>query len=527
MSVSDTVAPPPSQNAVERNPPLHWPVAAAALVAFTLTTTLRMVGMGRAADVFVDELIYRDIGRSVVNGGFPRTEMGLFFLHPPGFFYLQATWENTFGVSPDAVAAVYNVRDLNALVSGGTAVLLLVLVTRSASLPAGMVAGALFALEPYCIRQNNRVMLETPTMFWVLAGYVVLLTLTQRPLPKHPHTRAMCSGLLFGLALLTKDHADFITLLPLLLAVILNWGPPRRLTLICAGTALVPYGLYVVVIAANGHLQEFWRDKTVGAARLFGFIQETGFNAVGTPPLTERLSDQISTFGSTYLLLTLAPFTLLVLLRSKDPRHRLLALFHGCAGLTLAYAVAIGTLEEQALYLLVVPNLMALSVALSLLLEDRRRPVIARTCAATFVTALLVLGSVAYLKDRLTPDDGYQRLRAYMAQHLPAGANVITVDGGESEGITWWALNDRYVVGRWITPEERAAAHVQYLVIPWKVIDQGYGAEPKPVIHALAAQGVPVFVVHGPSYGALTLYRLPLPQTPAAPPAPPVPRRSG
>jgi hypothetical protein len=522
MSTSETLAPP--QKAVGRKTPLVWPVAAA-LVVFTLTTALRMVGMGRTADLFVDELIYRDVGRSVANGGFPRTREGLFFLHPPGFFYLQAAWEKIFGISPDVVAAVYDIRDLNALVSGGTAVFLLVLVTRSASLPAGMVAGALFALEPYCIRQNNRVMLETSTMFWVLAGYVVLLTLTQRPLPKHPHTRAMCSGLLFGLALLTKDHAGFITLLPLLLAVILNWGPPRRLTLICAGTAVVPYGLYIAVIVENGHFQDFWWAKTVGAGRLFGFIQETGFNSAGTPPLTQRLADQIFTFGSTYLLLALAPFALFVLLRSKDPRHRLLALFHGCAGLTLAYAVTVGTLEEQALYLLVVPNIMALSVALSLLLKNRRRPVIAGTCAVIFVAPLLAFGSVASLKDRLTADDGYQRLRAYMAQHVPAGATITAVDGGKSQGISFWALKDRYAVGPWMTPGGRAAAHVQYLVVPWKVIDQGYGSERKSVVQALAAQGVAVFVVHERSYGTLALYRLPLPRIPATPP--PDPRRGG
>jgi hypothetical protein len=391
-----------------------------------------------------------------------------------------------------------------------------VLVTRAASLPAGALAGALFALEPYCIRQNDRVMLETVTMFWVLAGYLVLLPLARRPLPKHARVRAVCSGLLFGLALLTKDHAAFITLLPLFLAAILNWGLPRRLALICGGVALVPYGLYAGVIAANGHFGEFWRAKTVGAGRLFGFIQETGFNSPDAPPLTQRLFDQVSTFGPTYVLLALGPIALLVLLRRKEPLYRLLALLYGCAGLTLAYAVAVGTLEEQALYLLVLPHLLALSVALWLLLKSGRRPVLMRTGAVMFVAVTLVFGSVAYLQNRFTPDDGFSQLRAYMTRNVPAGSTVTAIDGGKSQGVSYWALKDRYRVGPWVTPQERTAAHVRYMVIAWKVVDQGYGAVRKSEAQHLAHQGVVLFSVRERSYGTLALYRLPDPKIPAA-----------
>ena len=31
-------------------------------------------------------------------------------------------------------------------------------------------AGALFALDPFCARQNDRVLLETPMMLWILLG---------------------------------------------------------------------------------------------------------------------------------------------------------------------------------------------------------------------------------------------------------------------------------------------------------------------------------------------------------------------
>ena len=493
------------------------PVAVLAAAVFLLSAALRMVNLGRSGDLFVDELIYRQLGVSAGQGQFPRTAEGTFFLHPPGFFDVEAGWGKIVGLGPDLVTGVYHARLLNAALGALTAVLVFLVVTRAGSRAAGVVAALLFAVDPYILRQNDRVMLDTQTMLLVLAGYLLLLTVAREPLPGRPRLRAAGAGLLFGLAVLTKDPAALITVLPLLLAVALGWGPPRRLLLISTAATLVPYGLYMVFVAGFGHLDAFWYAKSHGISRLFGTAQETGFNAPGAPSLAERLVDQTTTYASTYALLALGPVALVLLLRrSRDPVIRMLSLFYVCAGLTLAFALAQGTLEEQALYLLIVPTVVVLGAALAVLTQRSRqrrgtgsatRRRVALTAGAGFLTAVVTFAGVSYVTTRTEPDDGYARLRVYLREHVPPGSAISSVDGG----ISSWALRDHYRLGTWVTPDSRLFVRARYLVVPWKVVEQGYGSVGAPVTRRLADQGKLVFAVHGRTYGELALYTLPLP----------------
>ena len=82
--------------------------------------------MPRSFDLFGDEVIYTDLGRSVISGGFPRFD-GPFFLHGPGFFYLEAGWERSLGYPVSLMGWVYEMRALNALLAGATAVVLVLL----------------------------------------------------------------------------------------------------------------------------------------------------------------------------------------------------------------------------------------------------------------------------------------------------------------------------------------------------------------------------------------------------------------
>lgn len=509
--------------------------------AALLTVALRLFQSSRAGDLFIDEPIYRRLGDSAAAGGFPRTDEGLFFLHPPGYFYVEAGWTKLVGAHSDVIAGVYSSRVLNALLAGVTAALLVFLVARVRSRGAGAVAGLVFALDEYCIRQNNRVLLETGTMVWVLAGYLVLVGLT-RPGPSgpsapagpsgrsgssdpagstgpagptarsgpgaRPRARALLAGLFFGLAILTKDHAVLITVLPLLAALLLGWGPPRRLVALTAATTLASYCVYVALIALNGHFGAFWEAKTAGVRRLLGVVQETGFNSEGTPSLTGRLVAELPGYTSTYLLLALTPVALFLLLRRREPVYRLLALFQASAIVTLGYAVGLGTLEEQALYLLFVPNLVALAVTVPV--PSRTRPVL-RVLGCGLLVALLAAPAASYAHARGTPDNGYERLRAYLLTHVPAGSGIVTVDGARARGVTDWVLRDTYRLGPWVTPEEQAANGAGYLIVPWRVVEQGYGRSSLAEVRRLTDGLRPEFAFDGPMYGTLALYRLPSP----------------
>jgi hypothetical protein len=124
---------------------------------------------------------------------------------------------------------------------------------------------------------------------------------------------------------------------------------------------------------------------------------------------------------------------------------------------------------------------------------------------------------VSYARGRLQDDDGFSQLRAYMAQHVPAGSTVTAADGETTKGVSSWALKDRYRMGVWVTPQARAEARVRYLVVPWRVVEQGYGHLNERDARLLADQGRLLFSADGRTYGTLALYELPLPD--AAPAA--------
>jgi hypothetical protein len=134
-------------------------LAAAALTA-VLAVVLRWWRHGVTFDVFVDEFVYQQLGSSVRDGGLPRLGDGPFFLHPPGFFYLVGAWEQLTGadVTSDPIQAVFNARELNGVLGGLTAGLLVWVMGRR-SVARGLLPGLVFAIEPFALRQNGRVLL--------------------------------------------------------------------------------------------------------------------------------------------------------------------------------------------------------------------------------------------------------------------------------------------------------------------------------------------------------------------------------
>jgi hypothetical protein len=542
----------PAKEAAPQGPGGHA-LAWAAVVAGLVAAVVRLALIPRSFDLFGDEVIYTDLGHSVTHGGFPRLQ-GPFFLHGPAFFYLEAGWIHLVGWPADVIVRIDQMRALNALLAGATAAVLVLLATRAASLRAGLVSGLLFALDPFCIRQNDRVLLETAMMLWVLLGYLVLAPLardklsrdkgpgdngpgdklTRDKVPRHARARAAGAGLLFGAAWLTKDEGALLTVLPLLAAAALGWGPRRSLSLLAAGAATATYAAYVGVVALGGEWSTWWFAKTAGVRRMLGVAQTTGFNSKGAPSLAGRLSTEARFFGTSYLLLLVAVPAVIVLLR-RGQLPRLLALFYLAGAAALGYAVTLGTLEENELYLLFIPSLLILPVAAVLWLRGAPRGQPARpragakAQAGAFTAAVVLLACVnltTCVVWLIQPDNGFQRLRQYLAAHIPAGTTIASVDDSPplTAGTTFWALADRYHVGPWATPAQRARHQVRYVVIPWMEIGQGYSYLTDAQAHALVRPGHLLFSFHERTYGDLALYEIPPPgQRPATGPAPPSP----
>lgn len=491
-------------------------------MAGVLTLVIRLALHTSGFDLFGDEVIYTDLGRSVVHGGFPRYG-GPFFLHGPGFFYLEAGWAHLLGSQHSLIGWIYEMRALNALVAAATAVVVVLLAARTTSLWAGAVAGLLFALDPFSIRQNDRVLLETALMLLVLLGYLIFLSLIGRSPPRRGWPRAVGAGLLFGCAVLTKDEGALLTLLPLLAAAVFRWGPRLRLILITIGATVAVYVAYVVVVIANGYFGLFWQAKTSGIQRLLGLIQSTGFNSGGGGPLSSRLLTEANYFGTSYVVLALAlPAVVLVLLRGGQ-LTRMLGLLYCVAGVTLGYALVFGTLEEQELYLLMVTSLLILPVGAAVLLGRCRRAVrslrhsrrsIMRTRrwmplgaaligALTLVVAINLVTSVQWLRQ---PDDGWALLLRYLQTRVPAGTLLgATDDDIEAE----YALSNSYHLDVLTSLSAPSREHVRYIVIEWSQVNEGYAnLTTSQVRHMVRHDGV-VFSFHGRTYGDLALYRTP------------------
>ncbi|HJY96653.1 MAG TPA: hypothetical protein VJ371_17010, partial [Streptosporangiaceae bacterium] len=350
-------------------------------------------------------------------------------------------------------------------------------------------------------------------------GYLVLISLTGRPRPAWARTRAIGAGLLFGIAVLTKDEAALITILPLAAAAVLRWGPPRSLIAFTAGATALPYAVYVSVVAANGYLAGWWSAKTSGIERLLGVIQTTGFHRSGS--LSSRLIAEGGNFWTTYALLALTVPAAWLVLRRGGPVARMMGLLYCAAGVTLVYAVALGTLEEQELYLLVVPGFIMISVGFTLRHKaSHARPrsaarafIVVKT-AAIMATLAVVFGlnvetGAHWLRQ---PDDGYAHLLPYLAANVPPGSAVdipaaslplSQSDGGRYE------LEGQYRTGLWTTQSSLRKDHVRYILVEWGPIDEGLSSLDPAQVRALTGHARLLFSYTGRSYGQLALYELP------------------
>ncbi|MEZ0490916.1 ArnT family glycosyltransferase [Kineococcus sp. TBRC 1896] len=500
----------------------------AALVAVAVVALVaRWWRRGSSFDVFVDEFVYEQLGRSVRGGGLPSLSDGVFFLHPPGFFYLLAGWEDLLGVplAGDPVQAVVAARGLNAVLGAGTAVLVTLLVARYGA-RWGFAAGLLLAVEPFALRQNGRVLLDTAVVFWVLVGLLVL-----RPLAQDPRRgwRPVVGGLALGLAVLTKDKSVMLTVLPLLL---LWWLRPRQRRWVptALGACFAPYATYLVVVTATGDV-ELWADaKFGGLLRAVGADVTTGFTAPGAPSLLQQVLRQLADFGATYVLLAVGLVcSVLLLLRSRSDDLALLSLTHLGAFAMLAYSATAGTLEEHFLYYLLVPSVGVLFAYAAVVTElppprwaagrhrrEDRRARVSRGLAdlvhrlplsggpLLVLTVLLIgLDGATYVRWHAVPDDGFTRVRDYLLENAPAGTGVII-----TQGTSEFVFGDRFDAGPYTGDEQRVQHGVRYLVVPWREVYQGYTYVTLPTVEDLVAQGRLVLSVPSRSYGEVALYRL-------------------
>lgn len=464
-----------------------------------LAFALRTLGLRTANDVFIDEVTYASFADQIAHGQLPNTGDAPFFLHPPLSFALNALVERVFGFTGDAMDLALQLRWTNAVLGAVTVVVAYFLVRRLAGAGPALVAGLVLVTDPFVLRQDGRTMIETPAGLAVLVGWLLVLRALDRDPGPARTRRELLAGLVFGIALVTKDMTAAFTLLPLVAAGL--WK--RTVAWRTIGKVLVavplPYLVWLAVVFANGQLGEFAGQKAIGVLRMAGVIQETGFNATPDADLTSRLVDMVGRFGTSYLLLGVCAVAGAVAAFSALPIRRLIGLLALFAGLLGVYCVVAGAAEEQFGYYVVLAAVVATPVALLELvarLPWLRRPVV--VLVALFVVAGAVLGVQA----RTTTDDGLLQARAFIAA-LPAGSTVgLTSVTGEFALLPHdgWAVQPSLA--------SLAQGGAQYVLTQSQPLSQGYGYAAPQLLDWLAAHATPVFTATGPTSGDTVVWRL-------------------
>jgi hypothetical protein len=464
-----------------------------------LTAIIRLIGLGAANQITVDEIFYMNLGNSVRHGRIPPTlppgegnVHQVFLLHPPGFFMLEALWEVVAGRPAGLVAQVIRARELNTVVAVITVVLIFALGRRLAGPGTGLAAGVLFSIDPFVIRENGLVFLETSTMMWLLAGLLLLVRVGQGS-ARRPALEAGCGGLLFGLAVVTKDLVAVETVAVLTALAALGWLMARRLTLWALVLSVVPYSVYLVACVAQGFGSALVSAKTSGVRRALGITISTGFNRRGSPPLAGDLTSQAGTFAFSYLIVGVGTVCGLWLLRARRPEHRLLGMVTAGAVVLVGYSLVFGTIEEQFLYYLSIPAIIASAVVVPGAVRRvlgpaawrpptptgshfRRVPespsLRRRTTAvvASLMAVTLIWNGVAWIDTQSHSVDEMQQLTSWMQAHVPAGSSI-----AYAEGVIQFALE--YQGFRAVPlgfPRNMAADGVRYLVAIPKEVEGNY-----------------------------------------------------
>jgi 4-amino-4-deoxy-L-arabinose transferase-like glycosyltransferase len=475
--------------------PLAWAFGLGALAL-----VMRALGLRTANELFIDEVTYADLADQIARGHLPSAAGEPFFLHPPASFALNGLVIRLFGLGGDVMDLALQLRWVNAVLGAATVVVAYLLVRRLAGALPALAAGLVLVADPFVLRMDGRVMIETPAGLAVLTGWLLVLrALDLDPGPARTR-RELAAALVFGIALVHKDMTAVFTVAPLLLAALwrrtLPWAAVGRMLPVVA----LPYLGYLGLVGAAGLLPDFAAQKTTGVLRMLGVVQETGFNAATGADLPTRLVEMVGHFGTSYLLLALCPLAGLVAALSAAPARRLVGLFALCAGLLGVYCVVAGAAEEQFGYYVVLAAVAATPVAAVELVA--RRPGLRRPVVALAVLVCLV-GAALGAQARTTTDDGLVRARDFLATELPAGSRVgLTSVTGEFALLphTGWDV--------WPSLASLRSNGAQYVLTQSHPLSQGYGYAAPELLDWLAGHARPVFTATGPSGGDTVVWQL-------------------
>jgi len=484
-------------------------VCLAGIVAVTLA--LRLFGLSSAHDIFVDEATYARLGASVASGQFVPILFGHdFYLQPPAFFWMLGLVEKISGPMPDLVALVLHLRFVNVAFAGVSAALLFMIGRRlggaRTGTAVGVLAGLMFALDPFLIEYDGLVMIETSAAMLALVGWCILLN-TIDDEGRVPIFGAVASGLAFGLALLTKETTFFLIAPALIFAVVANRLVERRQAILTLAVSAAVYLTTFVFLVAAGNWSDFVDQKFQALERLFGTLKITGFKAPGAPSFVSKIVDNLPHYGSTYLLMGLGALAVAYIVWRGTAARRLFGLAIAGEMLATAFDLTFGGLvEQQHFYLFVAPATVAIALVASDAFRVDRRA--AFRGAAVCLAAVVLLDGAHFIVNRTAVDTGYQELDAYLKANYAAQPTVLSTTD------TWELLssNPFKLEGGKTLRQQAFDADSSLVLTSTKQINEGYTSVGMSIYGELRAAGARVIWSYvDRSNGTLELWLLPPP----------------
>jgi hypothetical protein len=498
----------PRRSAAALRPIVALAIGVAALL-------LRLFHIRTAEDLFVDELTYAKIARSVAAGHGADLDGQPFFLHPPAFFHELAFILRIDGTPASLTTTILELRAFDAVAGAIGVAFVTAILLRLTRLPVAVAAGLILAVDPFLNRFDSRLLLEAPAMAAASAAIFILGGPARSR--REALVRGIGAGLLLALSATTKDLYVFVGAIPVAVAAVVFHGYRRVCYGLAALTAVCGYGAYVLSVVINGQGRAFLSAKTVGLDRVLGRTQETGFNKAGNPSLVSRLFANSGTDIGSYVLIGLGVLSTLALLVVAFRRRGIRALPVGTvfvgiwsagAIVLLSYEVTLGTLEEQMFYPLLVVSVVALAVAVDLAWA-RRRPdwqrVTFRVVAVALAAGILIADSAAWGEIHTRRDDAYVQFLAWQQHGMKPSATQPVPVVAATEDLSQFLMTG-VIIGQWATPAQLVAHHVDYVVLATTLVEQGYG-EARPPLEQLLNRVAPiVYQVTAPTTGQLRVY---------------------
>ncbi|GAA3283838.1 hypothetical protein AAU01_04820 [Paenarthrobacter aurescens] len=461
---------------------------------------VRALGLERGFELWVDEMLYVRLGESVAAGEFPTLPDGPFFLHPPGYFLLEAGVVKIFGITGEIIEVTLQLRWLNAVMGAVTVGLGFLLVRKLATPAAAWLTAVLLAFEPFILRNNSHAFLETTAMVPGLAGLLLLVPSGHVHHKRYSFMRVATAGLLLGYSILCKDFFFICTVAPVVAAMVWKKTFPWRSGLVVTGFGFLPYVVYLLVVAAHGHFPSWVWAKSNGLVRMSGVEKSTGFTSEGSPSIVSRLIEQSGHFGTSYFLLGLCPVVGVLLCFSNHAGRRLIGLAGAALGAAGLYSAVFGTFEEQYGYGVMVAGAIC---SVLVVVEIRERYPRTRNTLTVITVCYVVLTVILGLRTAVAVDNGFVRANDWVRDNLPADARISVTN---STGHFAYMHDSRF--GIWPSAPLMQQNGVSYILTQSKPTSQGYGYANPTMLAWLKDHATPVVTTPGLTNGETTIWHV-------------------